>query len=318
MYRLWTKQLLTGIVAIAIASGASVAEAGWWHHGSSGGSSGGYGGSSGGYGGSSGGWGGSSGGSSGGWYGGSSGGSSGGYRHHHHHRRAWGSSGGSSGGWGGSSGGSSGGWSGGSSGGGWSGGSSGGSAYYAPAVNTYYAPTYTTGTVNATEGTLAVRVPTDAKIYVNGKLTNTPGDYRKYVSKNLESGYAYNYEVRAEMVKNGQTVTETKSVSLYAGQTTELAFNFTATTTPVETTLTLHVPENAKVFLSGRLTKATGETRVYRSTAMNAGEVWDDYTVRIEFEENGTTVSREEKIVLTGGESSEMAFDANTQRLASR
>ncbi len=161
-------------------------------------------------------------------------------------------------------------------------------------------------------------MPEGAKIYVNGKLTSTPGDYRKYVSRNLQSGMAYNYEVRAEVELNGQIVTETKNVSLYAGQTSEVAFAFNSDTAPVETVLTLHVPDNAKVYLSGRLTKATGDVRVYRSTAMAAGEVWDDYTVRIEFEEEGKTVSREEKIVLKGGDKVEMAFDMSNRRLAAR
>src|SRR5437870_11396086 len=48
-------------------------------------------------------------------------------------------------------------------------------------------------------GTLVVEVPAEAKIYVNDRLTTTPGAIREYVSRNLVRGYNYTYEVRAEM-----------------------------------------------------------------------------------------------------------------------
>ena len=51
---------------------------------------------------------------------------------------------------------------------------------------------------------------------------------------------------------------------------------------------------------------------------MTAGEVWDDYIVRIEYEANGETLTKEEKIVLKGGENTELTFDTTEQRLAAR
>ena len=176
------RTMFKGLAALAVVGlFAADANAGWWHHHR---------------------WG--SCGSSGGWYGswGSSGGS-------------WGSSGGSwgsSGGWGyGSCGSSGGSW--GSSGGSW--GSSGGSyrpmtpaapggpapatpmpsapgsgtgmpaptgeAAPAPSSSTYH-PTY--GPVR-TSALLSVKVPTDAKVFVNDQSTTSTGSDREYISRDL-------------------------------------------------------------------------------------------------------------------------------------
>jgi uncharacterized protein (TIGR03000 family) len=316
-----------------------------------GGSSGGWGGSSGGYGGSSGGWGGSSGG-----YGGSSGGYGGGWgghwAHKHARRAAWGSSGGgwggssggyggSSGGWGGSSGGyggSSGGY-GGSSGGGSSG---GGSYYYAPGVELDpsttvpmvpggeippaapapapgIAPAPGTGqgvSNTRVDGLLAVNVPEDAKIFVNGQATTSTGSTRQYVSRDLQSGFSYTYEVRAEVVRDGRTIEQVKKVDLRAGQTANVAFDFPATDSS-ETSLTVHVPADAKVYLAGNATKASGETRVFRTTGLSSNKSWEGYTIRVELERGGRTVTKEETITLKAGQSQELSFDFEGDKVAS-
>lgn len=335
---MFTKFAVGAVAALAVTISSSQAHAFGhhrWH-----GSSGGWGGSSGG---SSGGWG-SSGGSSGGYWGGSSGGwggSSGGWHHGRHHG-GWkwgGSSGGSSGGyWGGSSGG----WgsSGGSSGGwGSSGGSSGGALYYspdvpmtpvdpsavpatppaaAPAPGSAPAPAPGTSTsTTSVDGLLAVSVPQDAKIYVNGQATSSTGEARQYVSRNLQPGFNYSYEVRAEVVRDGRTVEQVKKIDLRAGETANLAFDFPAGG-EIETSLTVHVPSEAKVFLAGNATKASGETRVFRTTGLSSSKAWNGYTVRVELERGGRTIVKEETISLKAGQSQELSFDFDGDKVASR
>jgi uncharacterized protein (TIGR03000 family) len=280
-------KVAAGAVSLAVLAFAGQAEAGWRWHGSSGGSSGSWG---------------SSGGSSGSW--GSSGGSSG----------SWGSSGGSS-----SSGSSSS-----------SGGSSGG-YYYAPAVEaapvdpsgavpmtpaTPAAPAPGETSIQRTDGLLSVNVPEDAKIFVNGTATSSTGAERQYVSRDLTGGYNYSYEVRAEVVRDGKTVEQVKTVNLRAGETAQVAFDFPAEET-APTSLTVHVPADAKVYLSGNATKATGETRIFRTTGLTTGKAWDNYTVKVEVERGGRLVVQEKTITLTGGETQELSFDFETDKVAS-
>jgi uncharacterized protein (TIGR03000 family) len=333
MTRNFSCKLAASALSLAVlAASASDAFAGWRWHGSSGGSSGGYG-SSGGWGGSSGGWGGSS----GGWGGSSGGGSSGGWGGHWggwKHRHRWhGGWGGSSGGWGGSSGGSSGGW------GGSSGGSSGGSYYYSP--GTWESKSYDPSTAPAADpmtpsgdappvpgtprdtsyrradGLLAVNVPEDAKVFVNGLATTSTGAERQYVSRDLQAGFNYSYEVKAEIVRDGKTIEQVKQVNLRAGQTAELAFDFPATAAQEpETSLTVHVPAGAKVYLAGNPTKAQGAVRVFRTTGLASGKNWDNYTVRVELEQDGRTVTQEKTISLKAGQSQELTFDFENDRVA--
>ena len=270
-------------------------------------------------------WHGSSGGSSGGSWGG-------GYGHHRHHG-GWGGSsggwGGSSGGWG-SSGGSSGGW-------GSSGGSSGGSYYYSPApvVDPSTIPvappaggTLPPATVppaavppagtpaSYSDGLLAVSVPEDARIFVNGQPTSSTGGLRQYVSRNLKNGFNYAYEVRAEVVRDGKPVELVKSVNVRAGETAALAFDFPATDSS-QTSLTIHVPADAKVYLAGNATKATGETRIFRTTGLTTGKSWDGYTVRVELDRGGKVETKEETISLKAGETREIRFDFGGDKVAS-
>ena len=310
---------VSSIAAVVAALGASTAWAGHGSWGSSGGS-----------------WGGSSGGSSGGWYSsggswGSSGGSSGGWLVRHHHRRwhchrvrryYYGSSGGSSGGWY-SSGGS---W--GSSGGSWgsSGGASIGSAYRvmpsqpkaAPAkpAPAKPAPAGEKSTSTATgSAVLSVSVPADAKVFVNDRLTRTPGTVRTYISRGLVPGVDYTYAIRVERMRDGQKQVESKVITLRAGSREQIAFNFDAVKRP-ETILTLHVPEQATVYLAGSQMKARGAVRRFRTRQLKPGEKWNDYTVRVELERDGKKVVKEAKVTLEAGQSKEVSFDFNDDRLA--
>ncbi|MBI3840251.1 MAG: TIGR03000 domain-containing protein [Planctomycetia bacterium] len=306
------------LAVVGFAFAAQQAEAGWHHHHNRG------------------------------WYGYGSCGSSGGWGY-----GSWGSSGGSwgsSGGWAYGSWGSSGGWaygSWGSSGGSWgsSGGSSGGHhvmpstpAQPAPATppaapttppgpsdaapaagpaptNSTYHPTY--GPMR-NSALLSVKVPADAKVFVNDHETSSTGTDREYISRDLQNGARYNYEVRAEFTRDGQSVSETRSIQLTAGQTASVDFTpsipsvQTAAIGPVQTTLVVHVPADAKLFLAGHETKATGEVREFTTTRLASGSEWTTYAIRAEIERDGKTQVREENVTLKAGESRDvsLAFDA--------
>ncbi len=315
-----TMKWMVGLVAVAVIATAATAEAGFRHRHRSHGSSGGWG-SSGGYG-SSGGWGSSGGyGSSGGW------GSSGGY--------------GSSGGWGSSGGyGSSGGW--GSSGG--YGATivpgtvidsapavDGGSPPPPPADGSATPPPPPAGGASALPGgstsvsrnavLISVNVPADAKVFVNGNPTRSTGSSRQFISRGLQAGRQYTYELRAEVAVNGQTVTDTQVVQLTAGEQTKVAFNLAEKTEQnaaksTKTKLTLNVPADAQVFLAGQETKSTGEHREFVSSKVAPGGKWDNYTVRVVANIDGQPVEKEQTITLVPGNDQELTFDFGTSDVA--
>lgn len=162
---------------------------------------------------------------------------------------------------------------------------------------------------------LMVEVPPEARIFVNGRPTTSTGTRREYVSRNLKPGFSYSYEVRAEIIRDGQVVEETKTIDLKAGQVARLAFDLDAPQ-KVETTLTVHVPADAKVYLAGNETTAKGQTRVFRTTGLRGDLRWDDYTVKVEVERGGRTIVEEKKVSLKAGDAKELTFDFEADKVA--
>jgi uncharacterized protein (TIGR03000 family) len=163
---------------------------------------------------------------------------------------------------------------------------------------------------------LNVSVPADAKIFVNGAATTSTGSERQYISRGLNAGNRYEYEIRAEMTRDGNTVTETKSVTLSPGQLVNLSFNFdqnkeapVAAGNKAKTKLTIHVPANAKVTLAGRETSSTGEVREFTTSKLAPGAEWKDYTVHVVAHVDGRDVTKDETITLTGGADRDLTFD---------
>ena len=300
-------------------------EAGWNGGSSGGGSSGGSGGGSYADHGSDGG----SGGSHGGLFrrgrrggrGGSSGGSTGG------------SSGGSTGGFGGSSGGS--------SGGSW-GGSSGGDVAATAGAATAGAAATAAVEAPADGGLLVVEVPEGATVLVNDKETQATGTTRYFVSRGMVKDKTYAFEVKMTSDESGKPRVKTRKVTLAAGQRKTVSFegddaqkddskkktdakteekkdstDAKATASPATgrpgvdkttTNLILHVPADAVVHLQGKPTTTSGTERVYASTNLATGNMWEDY--RVEVTVDGRTVTR--RVTLVGGETTTLTIDAAT------
>ena len=68
---------------------------------------------------------------------------------------------------------------------------------------------------------------------------------------------------------------------------------------------------------AGNPTKAGGETRTFRTTGLSGSKGWDNYTVRVELNRGGQTVTKEETISLKAGESQELRFDFDGDKIAS-
>lgn len=159
--------------------------------------------------------------------------------------------------------------------------------------------------VAATEVQLTVDVPSGAKVLVNGNTTKSSGAVRHFVSRDLDPKESYRFEVQASYEVDGKEVTQTKTVIARAGSKESVVFDPSASDDPVETTLTLSVPEGASVVLANNSTKSDGSTRVYRTKQLKVGEAWEDYKIKVTF--NGIT--KEKTIRLIGGDKLEMTFN---------
>lgn len=97
----------------------------------------------------------------------------------------------------------------------------------APPVPGPAAPSSSTKSLSRPDaGQLAISVPSDAKVFVNGYETKSTGSQRRYVSYGLRPGFTYKYEIRAEILRDGQPLEEVRTVYLTAGATQDVAFRF--------------------------------------------------------------------------------------------
>jgi uncharacterized protein (TIGR03000 family) len=107
------------------------------------------------------------------------------------------------------------------------------------------------------EALLSVKVPADAKVFINGRPTPSTGADREYISRYLQGIAHYNYAVRVEFIRNGQPVSENKTVQLTSGQSANLDFTQgearvqRATNPKTLKTLTGQAPDG-KLYSSGK------------------------------------------------------------------
>jgi uncharacterized protein (TIGR03000 family) len=169
--------------------------------------------------------------------------------------------------------------------------------------------------LDRSRGILTVRLPEDAKLYVNGQLTRSTGSSRRFVSTNLTAGNRYPYDLRAVIERDGREETRTKNVRLVAGDKAHVEFDFAAEQ-PVETKLTLNLPADATVELAGSATTSTGPVRSFSTTKLAEGELWSKYTVQVSVERDGRTLTKKQTIDLRGGESRDLDFEFDDSQVA--
>jgi len=164
-------------------------------------------------------------------------------------------------------------------------------------------------------GLIVVQVPRDAKVFINGAATTATGSVRRYVSRGFQPGKVYDFTVRMVVEKDGSPVEVTRTVSLSSGDRQELAFDAAATrsvarpaTQPAKTSLTLRVPADAKVFLAGQQTAASGEIRRFETAALAPGQTWEKYEIRVMTSVNGEEQTSSRVIDLVGGDSLDLAI----------
>ncbi len=152
---------------------------------------------------------------------------------------------------------------------------------------------------------LTVAVPESAKVWINGKPTSTPGDLRNFVSRKLQPGKNYRFKVRAVVVKDGREVALSREVELRAGAKEKVEFDFDK---PQLTQVTLNVPEDAVVTLSGQPTSAVGTVRHFKSRTLKPGESWNDYRIEVSVVRNGRTVRAERTLDIEAGGQYDLTF----------
>ena len=77
---------------------------------------------------------------------------------------------------------------------------------------------------------ILVSLPAEAKLMVDDHTTTSTSAQRRFASPPLQPGKDFHYTLKAEMVRDGQTVVATKEVTVRAGETTRATFTTSAGT----------------------------------------------------------------------------------------
>src|SRR5262249_29480052 len=72
---------------------------------------------------------------------------------------------------------------------------------------------------------VVVRLPADGRLLVDGQPTKQTGASRTFVSPPLQPGVDYAYKITVEIVRDGKTLSQTKSVPVRAGETVNVDFS---------------------------------------------------------------------------------------------
>lgn len=155
---------------------------------------------------------------------------------------------------------------------------------------------------------IRVRVPAEARIYVNDKRTTSTGEFREFVARKLVPGKAYTFPVKAVIERDGQVIERQEIVSVRGGEEASVAFNFEM---PAErfTAIEVNLPENAKLTLAGNDSNRTGSKRVFSTRQLQEGESWDDYKIVATIEKDGETITQEKTLTVVAGEVYKVNFD---------
>lgn len=80
--------------------------------------------------------------------------------------------------------------------------------------------------------TILVSLPANAKLTIDGYVSNQTSSQRRLVTPAIEPGQEFTYTLVAQTIQNGQVVSETQRVTVRGGQETPVNFTFSAIPVP--------------------------------------------------------------------------------------
>jgi uncharacterized protein (TIGR03000 family) len=167
----------------------------------------------------------------------------------------------------------------------------------------------------ADEGKVTVRLPASAKLFVDGKEANLKNrGSRSFFTPKLEPNQDYFYTVKAEMTRNGQTVSESKRVVVRGGQVSAVDFgdmsntvarSVTPTSAPAR--ITVKLPADARLFVDDVACNLTSGTRSFDTPKLEPGREYS-YVLKAEVERDGKMRTDTRRVVFQAGKEVSVDF----------
>jgi uncharacterized protein (TIGR03000 family) len=168
--------------------------------------------------------------------------------------------------------------------------------------------------VAANQSQVEVKLPADARLFVDGQAVPLSGNARTFRTPALEAGREYYYSVKVEAVRDGQTVSKVERVVVAAGRTVRVDLSDLAgTATPKEEAagparVTVELPADARLFIDDVACPLTSATRSFETPRLEPGQKYT-YTLRAEIVRDGKTVSKLRKVEMQAGSKVNVKFE---------
>jgi uncharacterized protein (TIGR03000 family) len=152
-----------------------------------------------------------------------------------------------------------------------------------------------------------IRLPADAKLFVDDVASpQQDRRVRTFDTRGLTAGKTYQHTLRAETVRDGETIVRTAQVSFRGGQTAVVDFGTLADEAVVKLDRPAHVtvklPEDARLYVGGVLSPLPqGEVRSFATPVLKPERRYS-YTIKAEVVRDGRPVVVSREVAIEAGQ----------------
>jgi uncharacterized protein (TIGR03000 family) len=173
-------------------------------------------------------------------------------------------------------------------------------------------PEPTPETSDAIPAQVVIKAPTDVRILVNGQMAVRDAAVMTFTTPGLRKGKSYSYQVKAEMVREGETVTETKEVMVQAGHEAVIDFTHLKAPPVIQATattalVTVNLPPDAKLYVDGGAYPLQANQRTFATPALAKGKDYF-YELKAEVVRDGKTHTETRKVAVEPGKHVKVDF----------
>ncbi len=167
-----------------------------------------------------------------------------------------------------------------------------------------------------TQATVVVKLPADARLYVDGELASLTSDTRTFTTPQIQRDRDYFYTIRAETTRDGQTVARSERITVRAGLMSRVDFgdlmgaaikSGPESAAPTPARITVQLPEDARLYVDDVAAPLTSATRSFETPNLEPGRAYT-YTIKAEVVRNGQTRTDSRRVEFQAGKAVTVDF----------
>lgn len=180
-------------------------------------------------------------------------------------------------------------------------------------------------TAASAPATVVVQAPENARIYVENQRVRLKSD-GSFTTPRLEKGSSYVYQIRADAVRDGRTVSDVKNVRVWAGRTSRISFPDLHAAVPevaerapgATARITVQLPKDAKLYVNDEWCPLQSASRSFDTPPLDPGREYR-YTLKAEVMRDGRARVEKKTVAFRAGQPVTVDFrDLDAVRTAGR